>query len=168
MGVHEEQLSSMQLGRPAGNQRMPVGVRAPSGHRLEERARSGAARLTSGDGYGPVFQDDQQLVSEEPSTSRGAVFVEQNYGLEEEVLDYDEGEEPDEGEIVQQRGEKKGFGEQSISDGGRSFGVFQETTGKAVHSNRQDGKGRKNIMAVNLPRGEKRREFLKGGRYPKG
>ncbi|KAJ1209975.1 hypothetical protein NDU88_005344 [Pleurodeles waltl] len=66
--------------------------------------RSGAARLTSGDTYGPGFQDVQQFVSEEPSTSRGAGCVEQNFELEDKVLDYDEGDQQEEEEIVQQKG----------------------------------------------------------------
>ncbi|KAJ1190911.1 hypothetical protein NDU88_000230 [Pleurodeles waltl] len=77
----------MRLGQPAGNQKMLAGVMAPSGHRLEEMMRSGAVRLTLGDAYGMGFQNDQHMVCEDPSTSRGAGFMEQNYGLKEEVLD---------------------------------------------------------------------------------
>ncbi|KAJ1192054.1 hypothetical protein NDU88_001366 [Pleurodeles waltl] len=82
----------------------------------------------------------------------GVDFVE-NYAFEEEVLDYEEGDEPEEGEIVQQTEEKKGYGKKTTSNGGRSFGVFQEPTEKAVQSDRQDGTGKWIITAVNLPRG---------------
>ncbi|KAJ1092634.1 hypothetical protein NDU88_005744 [Pleurodeles waltl] len=81
--------------------------------------------MTSGDTYDQGYQDVQQLVSAEPSTSRGA-------GCVDEVLDCDDGDEPEEGEIVHQKGVHKGFRDKLKANGGRSFGVFQETTRKAV------------------------------------
>ncbi|KAJ1188817.1 hypothetical protein NDU88_005574 [Pleurodeles waltl] len=92
VGWHEEQSSSVGLGQPPVNQRRPVGVRAPTLHRFEERARSGAARLTTGEEIGQMLQDVQQLVSEEPSTSWGTGGAERYLGVEEEVLDYGEEE----------------------------------------------------------------------------
>ncbi|KAJ1206689.1 hypothetical protein NDU88_002090 [Pleurodeles waltl] len=97
LGGHEEQSSSRRLGRSECNHRMPVGVGAPSEHRTEERARPGAARPTSGDAYGLGLYEVHQLVHGEPSTSHGAGCVEQVYKLEEEVLDYEDGDDSEEG-----------------------------------------------------------------------
>ncbi|KAJ1109546.1 hypothetical protein NDU88_006906 [Pleurodeles waltl] len=108
--MHEERSSSLLLGQSAGKQKMRVGVRAPSVNRLEEMVRSRATRLTSGKPSGPeLHARHQQLVFEEPSTSHCAEFVMQNYGLEDEVLDYQDEEELEEGKLVQQRVVKKGF-----------------------------------------------------------
>ncbi|KAJ1203533.1 hypothetical protein NDU88_007318 [Pleurodeles waltl] len=112
LGGHEEQLSSRRLGRQACNQRMPIGVGAPSGYQREERARPGASCPTSGDAFGLGLQEVHQVVPGEPSTSRGVGFAEQEYELEEEVLNYEDGDEAVDGEIVQQRAVQKGIGDQ--------------------------------------------------------
>ncbi|KAJ1164183.1 hypothetical protein NDU88_004628 [Pleurodeles waltl] len=167
MGGHEEQSLSVRLWRPVVNQRRSVGVRAPSGHRIEERARTGEAHLTAGDAFSQVLQDVQQLVSEESSTSWGAGCAEHNLDVEEEVLDYDDGDEPEEGVIVQQRGEKEGFGDQSKSKGGRSFGVLQEATMRVVRSDvGMEEVGIPSRLETYL---KERREgnVLEGERYPK-
>ncbi|KAJ1198240.1 hypothetical protein NDU88_002083 [Pleurodeles waltl] len=67
---------------------------------MEERVRSRAAHLTSGNAYGQGYKDVPQSVPVEPSTSQGTGCVEQNYELEDEVLDYDDRDELEKGEIV--------------------------------------------------------------------
>ncbi|KAJ1098387.1 hypothetical protein NDU88_003498 [Pleurodeles waltl] len=123
---------------------MPVRVRAPLGHRPEERARPGAARPTSGETFGPGFgiQEVYPVMQEELSTSRGAGFVELQQYLEEEVLDYEDGDEAEEGEIVQHRSVQKGV----------KLGALQETTPNATRSNHQVGGDRQTFTAGNLPR----------------
>ncbi|KAJ1096668.1 hypothetical protein NDU88_001803 [Pleurodeles waltl] len=67
-------------GRMVGDRSTPVKVRAPSAHRPEGRARSGAVRLTSRDAF--------RVPDAQPSTSQGA-----GDGWEEwcdDLLDYDE------------------------------------------------------------------------------
>ncbi|KAJ1173418.1 hypothetical protein NDU88_005253 [Pleurodeles waltl] len=60
MGVHEEQSSSLRLEQSVDKRKRLVAIRVPSIHRLEEMARSGATRLTSGEPSGPEFQEMQQ------------------------------------------------------------------------------------------------------------
>ncbi|KAJ1203062.1 hypothetical protein NDU88_006857 [Pleurodeles waltl] len=83
---------------------MPVGVTAHSRHQSEKRARPGAAHLTSGDVILPAPQDIQHLVHEEPSTRWSASCAERNVDLEEELLDYEDGDELEDGDIVQPMG----------------------------------------------------------------
>ncbi|KAJ1175900.1 hypothetical protein NDU88_001185 [Pleurodeles waltl] len=67
-------------GRMVGDRSTPVKVRAPSAHRPEGRARSGAVRLTSKDAF--------RVCDAQPSTSQGA-----GDGWDEwcdDLLDYDE------------------------------------------------------------------------------
>ncbi|KAJ1205349.1 hypothetical protein NDU88_000784 [Pleurodeles waltl] len=110
-GVHEEQASSLRLGLSAGNQKVTVGVRAPLGHRLKERVRSGATHLTL---RAPIGSDFQTIL-EEPSTSQGADFIEENCVLQEGGLDYEE-DEPEEGEIGQHREERKDYDKKTGSE----------------------------------------------------
>ncbi|KAJ1088721.1 hypothetical protein NDU88_001877 [Pleurodeles waltl] len=117
---------------------------------MEERARPCAAHVTSGDTYGQGYQAVQRLVPAKPSTSRGT-------GCVDEVLDYDDGDDPEEIEIVQQKGVHKGFKDRSKADEGRSFCVFQETTRKAVRSDHRVGESRNTITAGNLPQGAVRK-----------
>ncbi|KAJ1161611.1 hypothetical protein NDU88_002095 [Pleurodeles waltl] len=86
LGGREEQSTTRRLGRPACDQRLQVRVGAPSGHRLVERAKPRAVRLTSGEasGSGLDVQEIYPLVVGEPSTSRGDVLVEQE-DIEEEL-----------------------------------------------------------------------------------
>ncbi|KAJ1098497.1 hypothetical protein NDU88_003608 [Pleurodeles waltl] len=130
-GRLEEQVLARRLGRAACRQRMPVRVRASSGHRPEERVRPGAACPTLREAFGPSFgiQEVYPVVQGEPSTSRGAGFVELEQDIEEEVLDYEDGDEAEEGEIVQQRSVQKGV----------KLGALQETTPRAVRSDCQVG-----------------------------
>ncbi|KAJ1216724.1 hypothetical protein NDU88_004323 [Pleurodeles waltl] len=76
LGGHEDQVATRLLGQPACGKRLPVRVGAFSGHRLEERARPGAVRLTPGDVSSPGsgIQDFCPGAEEVPSTSRGAGF----------------------------------------------------------------------------------------------
>ncbi|KAJ1083452.1 hypothetical protein NDU88_003611 [Pleurodeles waltl] len=69
---------------------MPVKVRAPSGHRLEGRVKSGAVYPTSREPVvpGSLGQGADSVFDEEPSTSRGASA--RFECLDEELLDYDE------------------------------------------------------------------------------
>ncbi|KAJ1173135.1 hypothetical protein NDU88_004976 [Pleurodeles waltl] len=123
---------------------------------MEERASHRAAHLTSGDTYGQGYQDVQQLVPAKPSSSQGA-------GCVDEVLHYNDRDDPEEGEIVQQKGVHKGFRDQLKANGGRSFGVFQETTRKAVRSECRVGESRNTITAGNLPQGDERRVHAERG-----
>ncbi|KAJ1119209.1 hypothetical protein NDU88_007395 [Pleurodeles waltl] len=139
MGGHEEQLSSVWLGWPADNQRMSVDVRTPPRHRSEDRARPGAARLISGDAFLPVPQNVNHLINEEQSTSWSAGCAEWNVDKEEELLDYEDGDKPEAVDLGQQRGREECFGVQTKCKRGRSFGVFQETTKRAVRSDCHGG-----------------------------
>ncbi|KAJ1156344.1 hypothetical protein NDU88_009067 [Pleurodeles waltl] len=83
-GGHGAKAVYQPSGRMVGDQSMPVKVRAPSEHRTEERVRSGAVRLTSGDAT--------RASEVQPSTSQGAGV---GWADWEELLDYDEDlEEP--------------------------------------------------------------------------
>ncbi|KAJ1131346.1 hypothetical protein NDU88_009683 [Pleurodeles waltl] len=133
-----------RLGRPANVRRLPVRVRAPSGHRVEERVLSGAVRLTTREATGPGMggQDLYPRRYEVPSTSRGAGVTEQEV-LDEEHLDYEEEEE-----VIpscQQR---------AVQVGATRAATHGEQM--AVQSDRRCGSERQVSVAGNLPRGEKR------------
>ncbi|KAJ1174317.1 hypothetical protein NDU88_006139 [Pleurodeles waltl] len=70
-------------GRMVGDRSLPVKVRAPSAHRPEERVRSGAVRLTSGDAA--------RACDAQPSTSQGAGDGWADW--DDELLDYEDLEE---------------------------------------------------------------------------
>ncbi|KAJ1116289.1 hypothetical protein NDU88_004505 [Pleurodeles waltl] len=88
LGEHREQ-STRRLGRLAQVKKLPVRVRTPSGHWLEERAQSGAGEVK-----GPCLgvQDFYPLRKGVPSTSRSAVSMEQEV-IDDMLLDYEEEEE---------------------------------------------------------------------------
>ncbi|KAJ1153937.1 hypothetical protein NDU88_006695 [Pleurodeles waltl] len=108
------------------------GVRTPA--RREGETRSGSSDI--GDAFGLGFQEVHQVVQRQPSTSQGAGFVEQEYELEEEVLDYDDEDEAQDGESVQQRAVQKGVSDDLKANGRKRLGILQETTKKAVRSDR--------------------------------
>ncbi|KAJ1116219.1 hypothetical protein NDU88_004437 [Pleurodeles waltl] len=133
LGGHGERSSHWQLGQLAGEQSLPVKVRAPLEHRAEGRVKPRAVYPTSQElaGDGPLGQrsdsDDVQ-----PSTSRGA-----GGGLYhvEELLEYDD--DVDEAVLSMQRGE--------VTKSGAVPRVVQ-----GDHS----GAHRRELVAGNLPRGE--------------
>ncbi|KAJ1173078.1 hypothetical protein NDU88_004920 [Pleurodeles waltl] len=90
LGGHGKVTVHRQSGRLAGGQSLPVKVRAPSGHRLERRVKSGAVYPTSRepDVPGSLGQGADSVFDEQPSTSHGASA--RFECLEEELLDYDE------------------------------------------------------------------------------
>ncbi|KAJ1215918.1 hypothetical protein NDU88_003524 [Pleurodeles waltl] len=90
LGRHEEYMATQRLGRPAGGKHLLVRVGAPLGHRIEEKVKPGAVRLTSQDasGYGVGGQDICPGTGVLPSTSRGAGLTLEQF--EEELLDYEE------------------------------------------------------------------------------
>ncbi|KAJ1106476.1 hypothetical protein NDU88_003877 [Pleurodeles waltl] len=108
LGGREEQSTTRRPGQPACDPRLPVRVGAPSGHRLEERAKPGSVRLTSGEASGPGsgIQEIYPMIKGEPSTSLGAVLVEQE--VIKELLDYEEEEEVEEMDKGHQRAVQKG------------------------------------------------------------
>ncbi|KAJ1124640.1 hypothetical protein NDU88_003089 [Pleurodeles waltl] len=135
-------------------------VRAPSGYRPEERARPGVAHPTSGDAFGLGFgiQEVHPVVQGQLSTSQGAGFVEQEQELEEKVLDYDDGDKAEDGEIVQQRSVQKGVKDQWEANGGKRLGILQ-----VVRNDRLVGGDHHTFIAGNLPRGEERRAQIEWG-----
>ncbi|KAJ1118287.1 hypothetical protein NDU88_006482 [Pleurodeles waltl] len=88
LGGHEAAAAEQRLGRPAVFHRT-VEVRAPSGHRVEERAQPGAVRLTSREvsvsraGYSASSVSGLQPVL----AGQGALS---GVASEEEALDYEE------------------------------------------------------------------------------
>ncbi|KAJ1106708.1 hypothetical protein NDU88_004108 [Pleurodeles waltl] len=144
LGGREEQSTTRRLGRPACDQRLPVRVGAPSGHRLEERAKPRAVRLTSGEASGPGLgvQEIYPLVEGVPSTSRGAVVVEQEV-IEDELLDYEEEEEAEEIHKEHRR----------VVQEGSTLVVAHEANKKVVKSDRWVGGDQQVFFAGNLPRG---------------
>ncbi|KAJ1089393.1 hypothetical protein NDU88_002544 [Pleurodeles waltl] len=88
LGGHEVAAAGQRLGRPAVFSR-PVEFRAPSGHRVEERAQPGAVRLTSREvsvsGEGPSASNVSGLRS--LPASQGALS---GLACEEEALDYED------------------------------------------------------------------------------
>ncbi|KAJ1205599.1 hypothetical protein NDU88_001027 [Pleurodeles waltl] len=135
-GGHRATSVHQRFGRPAGGQ-VPVEVRAPPGHRLEERAQSGAVRLTARDS---ASRDGGSLdpilsVHETFSDSRSAI----SGVIAEEELDYEE--------------DIPGSGEQAVA-------VHQATTsGQAVQGDRLSGR---RDVAANLRRGEVSRKYDRG------
>ncbi|KAJ1154282.1 hypothetical protein NDU88_007035 [Pleurodeles waltl] len=84
LGGHGAKAIYLPSGRMVGDRSMPVKARAPSEHQTEERVRSRAVRLTSG--------DCTRASEVQPSTSQGAGV---GWADWEELLDYDEDlEEP--------------------------------------------------------------------------
>ncbi|KAJ1208283.1 hypothetical protein NDU88_003669 [Pleurodeles waltl] len=80
--------ADQRLGRPAGL-RVPVGVRAPPVHRVEERAQSGAVRLTTREASvreGGSLDPNLSVIWTIPASqsARSGLVI------EEEELDYDE------------------------------------------------------------------------------
>ncbi|KAJ1204726.1 hypothetical protein NDU88_000164 [Pleurodeles waltl] len=149
LGGHMEQFSTRLLGWPACDKRLPVRVGALSGHRLELRVRPGEVRLTSGEASGPGFgiQEVYPVVEGEPSTSRGAGFVELGEDIEEKFLDYENKEEAERVDKGHRRAVQKGG----------TLDVLHEATKKAVQSDRRVGGDGHVFFAGNLPRGEKHR-----------
>ncbi|KAJ1207938.1 hypothetical protein NDU88_003328 [Pleurodeles waltl] len=68
LGGHGERSSHQQFGRLAGEQSLPVKVRAPFEHRAEGRVKPGAVYPTSGEvaGVGPLGQQSESE-DEQPS-----------------------------------------------------------------------------------------------------
>ncbi|KAJ1125354.1 hypothetical protein NDU88_003786 [Pleurodeles waltl] len=84
LGGHRARAIYQPSGRMVGDRSVLVKARAPSEHQPEERVRSGAVRLTSG--------DSMRAAEVQPSTSQGAGV---GWADWEELLDYDEDlEEP--------------------------------------------------------------------------
>ncbi|KAJ1104066.1 hypothetical protein NDU88_001481 [Pleurodeles waltl] len=84
LGGHRARAIYQPSGRMVGDRSVLVKARAPSEHQPEERVRSGAVRLTSG--------DSTRAAEVQPSTSQGAGV---GWADWEELLDYDEDlEEP--------------------------------------------------------------------------
>ncbi|KAJ1156612.1 hypothetical protein NDU88_009330 [Pleurodeles waltl] len=137
-------MATQQLGRPACGKSLPVRVGAPSGHRIEERAKPGGVCLTSRDVSSPSVgvQDICPGIEVVPSTSRGAGFAMEQ--LEEELLDYEEEEAVQEVERGQQRAVQ--------SDG--TLEIPQVVNKKAVHNDRPVRRRHQELVAGNLPRGE--------------
>ncbi|KAJ1089450.1 hypothetical protein NDU88_002601 [Pleurodeles waltl] len=121
-------LVHQRFGRPAGGQ-VPVGGRAPPGHRPEERAQPGAVRLTSRDLASREGRSLDPILSVQESflDSRSAM----SGVIDEEELDYEE--------------ETPGSGEQAVA-------VPQATmSGQAVQDDRLSGRQE---VAANLCRVE--------------
>ncbi|KAJ1190024.1 hypothetical protein NDU88_006764 [Pleurodeles waltl] len=142
LGEHGEQ-STRRFGRLAQVQRLPVRVGAPSGHRLEERAQSGAVWLTTGEATGPGlgFQDFYPLHEAVPSTSQGAGVADQEV-INDVLLDYEEEEEWEDVFSGQLRAVQRGT----------SRIVAREADKKAVQSDHRVGRDRQVSFAGNLPR----------------
>ncbi|KAJ1191363.1 hypothetical protein NDU88_000679 [Pleurodeles waltl] len=104
-------------------------------------------------------EEKMQSVPRLPSTSWSAGGLERNTGIEDELLDYDDGNES-EAIDVQQNGRENGLGVHKKSNSGRSFGVLQETAKTTVRNDHHGGGSRMTILAGNLPQGEERREIL--------
>ncbi|KAJ1203416.1 hypothetical protein NDU88_007203 [Pleurodeles waltl] len=121
-----------------------VGVSTPSRHRSEERARLRAARL-----------DGQHLGHEEPSNSWSTGGMHRSVAMEEEPLDYDDGNDSEVLDLVQQKGTEERL-VQNKSKRGRSFGIFQETAKRAVRSDCHSG-GSQIILSA---QGEERKEGM--------
>ncbi|KAJ1144893.1 hypothetical protein NDU88_011187 [Pleurodeles waltl] len=84
LGGHRARAIYQPSGRMVGDRSVLVKARAPSEHQPEERVRSGAVHLTSG--------DSMRAVEVQPSTSQGAGV---GWADWEELLDFDEDlEEP--------------------------------------------------------------------------
>ncbi|KAJ1216649.1 hypothetical protein NDU88_004250 [Pleurodeles waltl] len=116
-----------RLGRPAGGP-VSVGVRAPPGHRLEERAQSGAVRPTSREVVSLEARSlDPNLRVREPRLDSRSAMLGIN---EEEELDYEE--------------ETLGAGEQVVAVPQAS------TSGQAFQGDRLS----RREVAANLSRGE--------------
>ncbi|KAJ1142944.1 hypothetical protein NDU88_009256 [Pleurodeles waltl] len=129
---HGVQASHQQLGRLAGEQSLPVKIRAPSEHRPEGRVKPRAVYPTSQEttGVGPL---GPQIDSDDarPSTSQGAGVGWRR--MEQDLLDYeDDVEDP-----VMSR--------QRVMMAGDVPGVVQGSHSR-VH--------RRDMVAGNLPRGE--------------
>ncbi|KAJ1088935.1 hypothetical protein NDU88_002089 [Pleurodeles waltl] len=137
-------MATQLLGQPACGKRLPVRVGAPSGHRIEERVKPGAVRLTSRDVSGPGVgvQDICPGTEVVLSPSRGAGFAMEQ--IEEELLDYDEEEEVQEVERGHQRAVQ--------TDG--TLEIPQLVNKKAVQIDRPVGRHHQELVAGNLPRGE--------------
>ncbi|KAJ1204045.1 hypothetical protein NDU88_007826 [Pleurodeles waltl] len=143
LGGREEQFSTRRLGWWACDKRLPVRVGAPSGHRLEERARPGEVCLTSGEASGPGFgfQAVYPVAEGEPSTGRGAGFAELEH-IEEESLDDEDEEEAEEVERRHRRTVQK--------EG--TLDVSHEANLNAVQINRPVGGHPQVFVTENVPR----------------
>ncbi|KAJ1097726.1 hypothetical protein NDU88_002843 [Pleurodeles waltl] len=109
----------------------------------------------------------QYFVHEESFTSWSAGGLERNIDIEDELLDYDDGNESEAIDVVQQKGREDGLGVQKKSNRGRSFVFLQETVKRAVRSDCHGGGSRMTILAGNLPQSEERRQCLgMGGGVP--
>ncbi|KAJ1172235.1 hypothetical protein NDU88_004083 [Pleurodeles waltl] len=135
LGVSEEQASLLRLRQWAERQRTLMGVGAPSVHRPEVMVRSRATHLTSRASIGAaVYVLQKKVINKELSTSRRADSFLHIYRLEEEVLDYDEGDEVEEEED----------GEDSQRDG-------------------KGGREERTMIMAHIPRGERRGNLVEGG-----
>ncbi|KAJ1089300.1 hypothetical protein NDU88_002451 [Pleurodeles waltl] len=114
-------------------------------------ARAGAARLTSKASIGAA---QKKVIMEELSTSQSAESFLHSYGLEADVLDYDEGDEVEEGEIVQERDRKEEkVWDRMAFNGSKRVGVFQKKTGKTVQCDRRGGREERTMIMAHIPRG---------------
>ncbi|KAJ1092756.1 hypothetical protein NDU88_005866 [Pleurodeles waltl] len=159
LGRHEDYLATRRLGRPACGKSLPLRVEAPLGHRIEEKVKPRAVRLTSWDasGYGVGGHDICPGTRVLHSTSRGAGLTMER--LEEELLDYEEEEEVQEVERGHQR---------AVQTGG-TLKIPQVVNKKAVQSDRLVGRRHQELVAGNLPRGEEYgTEPIMGGCYRMG
>ncbi|KAJ1142483.1 hypothetical protein NDU88_008797 [Pleurodeles waltl] len=125
---HEVTSVHQRLGRPAGGQ-VPVGVRAPPGHRPEERAQPGVVRLTSRDLASLEGRSLDPILN--VRESRLDSWSAMSGIIEEEELDYEE--------------ETLGAGEQVVAVPQAS------TSGQAFQGDRLSGRRE---VAANLCRGE--------------
>ncbi|KAJ1187447.1 hypothetical protein NDU88_004223 [Pleurodeles waltl] len=107
----------------------------------EDETRSGSPDI--GEAYGPGFgvQEVCPVVEGEPSTSRGAGFVELE-DIEEEFLDYEDEEEAEEVD----RGHRR-----AVQKGG-TLDVLHKVNKKAVQSDHRVGGDRQVFFTGNLPR----------------
>ncbi|KAJ1092856.1 hypothetical protein NDU88_005966 [Pleurodeles waltl] len=143
----EEQVVKAGQGRPAFIAGHTVGVGTPLRHRQEERVRPGAAHLTSGETL-VSSQVRQRYISDEPSTSQGASYLNLDVGFDK-TLDFEDVDE-------------RGLGRADlveVSQGNnqsRSYNVLQGQKTLAVQSDRRDAQRFTSGSAGNLPKGEER------------
>ncbi|KAJ1173552.1 hypothetical protein NDU88_005383 [Pleurodeles waltl] len=118
----------------------PVKVRVPSGHPAEERVVSLVNDPTSREWPGETAVSVHMYSSEMPMTSRSADLRNSGLAIHDEILDYEDDREMEEGEIwedgeqtVDKRRQQRG-GKNVNKE--RSFGVLQELTSRTVHGDR--------------------------------
>ncbi|KAJ1198291.1 hypothetical protein NDU88_002133 [Pleurodeles waltl] len=131
----------------------PVRVRAPSGHRSEERVVPRAGNLTSREWPVESADSEHRLAMEVPSTSQSADISDVQFALADETLDYDDDQEIEEGEIC---GDEEGVlhvGAQQAKgmnyNKEKSIGVLQGLSSRTVQHNQTCEKDR-HVAAVDL------------------